>query len=178
MKTFVEWSGFGGVVSHAAHSLRDSSVLRQILGDEEYDKIMNKEQSDDKSPSMLSEESGDVKMINVSYTFSYDEDDDKPSLVVRAKGHQVEENKVRKPSKHAIRLTEELLSTILEEEITISNASEAYDTLSELLEDYENASANYEINGTKATMIIEDDDDDDDDDDDEDNDDDDDEEDD
>jgi hypothetical protein len=40
MKLFTEWSS--GVVSRAAHSLRDSSVLRGLIGDEEYDRILNK----------------------------------------------------------------------------------------------------------------------------------------
>lgn len=57
MKTFVEWSGFGGIVSHSANSLRDSSVLRQIIGDEEYDKLMNGEEVEARQDGVLSESS-------------------------------------------------------------------------------------------------------------------------
>lgn len=46
MKLFTEWGGcLGGVVSRAANSLSDCSVLRQLLGNEEYERIMRGEQN-------------------------------------------------------------------------------------------------------------------------------------
>jgi len=74
MKTFVEWSGFGGVVSHSANSLRDASVLRQIIGDEEYDKIMNGEDVQT-SPAILSEGSCSSKNADEDETEDEEEEE-------------------------------------------------------------------------------------------------------